>query len=76
MQPSREQSIRSKLGSILGIGSSRTTSAPQRNLEDLGKLEHSTFFTADFLRVKIIHTDITQHCDKTKCYDDNTGTRQ
>lgn len=51
MQQPKEQSIRRKLGIILGIGASRTTPTPQKCLEDLSNLEHSTFFTADVLRV-------------------------
>lgn len=52
MQQPKEQSIRRKLGSILGIGASRTTPTPQRSLEDLSQLEQSKFFSADVLRVK------------------------
>lgn len=52
MQQPKEQSIRKKLGSILGIGASRATPTPQKNLEELGKLEHSIFFTDDVLRVQ------------------------
>ena len=51
MQQPKEQSIRKKLGSILGIGASKATATPQKSIEDLGKLEHSTFFTDDVLRV-------------------------
>lgn len=51
MQQPKEQSIRKKLGSILGLGASKTTPTPQKTIEDLGKLEHSTFITDDVLRV-------------------------
>lgn len=51
MQQPKEQSIRKKLGSILGIGASKATPTPQRNIEDLEKLEHTSFFTDDVLRV-------------------------
>ena len=51
MQQPKEQSIRKKLGSILGIGASKTSPTPQKTIEDLGKLEHSTFFSEDVLRV-------------------------
>lgn len=52
MQSQREQSIRQKLGSILGLGQSRSIQSPQRNLEDhVSKSEHSTFITDDVLRV-------------------------
>ena len=75
MQLPKEQSIRSKLGSILGIGSSRTTPVPQRNLEDLSKLEHNTFFTADVLRVIckcLEESKQNNYSDVAKCI----GTRQ
>ena len=52
MQPSREQSsIRQKLGSILGLSASRAPALPQKSYDELGRPEHSTFFTADVLRV-------------------------
>ena len=52
MQQPKEQSIAKKLGSILGIGASKATPTPQKTIEDLGKLEHSTFFNEDVLRVR------------------------
>lgn len=52
MQSQREQSIRQKLGSILGLGQSRGVQSPQRSHEDhVSKSEHSTFITDDVLRV-------------------------
>jgi hypothetical protein len=51
MQQPKEQSIRQKLGLILGIGASKGTATPQKTIEDLDQLEHSTFFTDDILRV-------------------------
>ena len=55
MQSQREQSIRRKLGSILGLGQSRGTQSPQRSLEDhVSKSEHSTFITDDVLRVSAL----------------------
>ena len=52
MQQPKEQSIRKKLGSILGIA--KTTPTPQKTIEDLDKHEHSTFFTDDVLRVNVL----------------------
>lgn len=51
MQQPKEQSIRKKLESILGIGASKASPTPQKTIEDLDKHEHSTFFTDDVLRV-------------------------
>ena len=54
MQSQREQTIRQKIGSILGLGQSRGAQSPQRSHEDhVGKFEHSTFITDDVLRVSL-----------------------
>jgi len=50
MQPQKEQTIRQKLGSILGLGASRAAPLAQKSYEELGRQEHGTFFTADVLR--------------------------
>ena len=52
MQPPKEQSIRQKLGSILGLGASRAAPLPQKSYEELDRQERSIFFTADVLRVR------------------------
>ena len=52
MQPQKEQTIRQKLGSILGLGASRAAPLAQKSYEELGRQEHGTFFTADVLRVR------------------------
>lgn len=53
MQQPKEQSIRKKLETILGIGASKPP-IPQKSIEDLVKSEHSTFFTDDVLRVHLL----------------------
>ena len=54
MQSQKEQqSIRRKLGSILGLGASRAIPSPQKSYEELGKLEHTAFITQDVLRVRV-----------------------
>lgn len=64
MQQPKEQSIRKKLGSILGIGASKTSPTPQKTIEDLDKHEHSTFFTDDVLRVCNFKNYISQLWDE------------
>ena len=62
MQQPKEPSIRKKLSYILGIGASRPTPIQQTSLEDLSNLEHSTFFTADVLRVTTLNYFIVMCC--------------